>query len=255
MAAAVLEAVTDRPFGQLLDEYLSNGISTSGAACPATGEELLLGGRAFLEFLASHWTGRENERLLAFAAGAQAIPLPGWSGSELGICSGWKWYGNGSFGHNSAHKGAYGVVRVDTQRELAFFALSRTQPCNSIAAALFARLMPSLIPSFNPKFRENGADEHVDRYVGTYCCAATVVFIRADEESQLHLFAHNVNHDGRSAEHFYSARLRAAENHVFYTQPRHAELFPHVQFVEPTPDGFGYLWNGKHVWRKVEAQG
>jgi hypothetical protein len=47
--------------------------------------------------------------------------------------------------------------------------------------------------------------------------------------------------------------LRAAENHLFIPEPRDDPDFAFVQFVEASDAGaFGYLWNGKQLWRRDE---
>jgi CubicO group peptidase (beta-lactamase class C family) len=107
LAAAILEACHGQPFRMLLETQLfaPMGVTISptdtlrARVCPSSGGALAVPLEGLLEFLLAHCPSEER------LASGGITPLPGWSSQECGIRLGWKHYGSGWFGHNSALAG------------------------------------------------------------------------------------------------------------------------------------------------------
>jgi hypothetical protein len=225
----------------------------SGAICAATGRDLKIPAAVFLEFLKSFWNGNRRGDRLAESRWNDIVPLPGWSGPEVGVLGGWKSFGNGWFGHSSVQEGCQGLVRVHPVQRVALFVCSKEQNCNTAAVLLFGRHLPTLVPSSHPRMLPANAASADNAYLGVYDVAATRIFIERAERGGLKMRAYRRGHSGLATELLHSCSLRAANDHLFYTRPVHAELFPYLQFVGPAP--FGHVWNGKWIWRRNRDAG
>jgi hypothetical protein len=233
--------------------WLTRPTNPGAPFCAATGEGMEFSPTALLSFLSSFWAGNHREHFLHGQSATSAVPLPGWSGAEQGIFWGWKTYASGWFGHNSSHPGAYGLVRVQPAERIALFAFSNDLSCNAIAAGLFGRVSPSLAPARIPRLLSSTEGAPRSSYTGLYEVATMAVFIEQSDERHLTLRAHGKTRGLVCQCPFFEASLRAATDHFFYTEPRHADLFPYVQFVRPLNNGDSYLWNGKFLWRRVSG--
>lgn len=222
--------------------------SGAAAICGATGAGMEVSAAALLAFLKSFWRGERRAAVLAVPPG-EIRALPGWSGAERGILSGWKYYGEGWFGHSSSRAGAYGVVRVQPEQRIAMFVCSKEQSCAAPATALFGRSFATFAPVKSPKLLPTGSPIEHEAYVGVFDVAATSLRI---EHADTGLVMRAFDRRGRNIarEPFHVALLRPAADHLFYPEPMHAELFPYLQFVGSSHRPLSYIWNGKGVWRR-----
>jgi hypothetical protein len=266
LTASLAEKVSGETYGELLmrrlftnDEINQQSWSlrrepAAHAVCGATGEGMSVSAGALLAFLRSFWCGNRRAETLSVAAGQSILALPGWSGAETGVLRGWKSYGSGWFGHSAARPGAYGLVRVHPVEQVAVFVCSSDQNCSSVATALFGRMLPTFVPVRSPSLLPAGSSIDYEIYAGVYEVAAIRIVIERAEGARLGMRAYQRAGQRVESEPFYVGMLRAATEHVFYTDPVDAELFPYLQFVGPARP-FSYLWNGKGLWLRRPGAG
>jgi Beta-lactamase len=127
IAAAVLEAICGRRFTELLHERRSICFAVNTApdsVCPATGAELRMPVEALLSCCTAHLDSGTHPGVAPFRSACvgemwQPVnPLPGWA-PELGSALGWKYYGDGWYGHNGVDGHMQLVLRVHPQQRAA----------------------------------------------------------------------------------------------------------------------------------------
>ena len=258
LTAALIEAISGNTFTHgvmtelFRDADLDDGHPRLRAGestmCAATGRGLEISASTFLGFLKSFWRGSARGEGLA---GMEAVTLPGWSGTELGLVGGWKTFGDGWLGHSSVQRAGNGLVRIHPERRIALFVCSPDQACGTAAVALFGRQLSSLVPARLPRLLPDGAAER-SSYLGVFEVAATRIFVEEDGEGGLRMRVFRRSGAGLESQPLHVCSLRAAADHLFYTRPVHPELFPYIQFVGGARP-FEYLWNGKGLWRRAEG--
>ncbi len=252
LTAAALERLGTRPFAHLLRKELLDplGIPTDfissarvDAICPARGLGLALGVVDWLRFLKSETVQRAvcGEERAGKPTSLAITPLPGWNPLERGIRLGWKYHGQGWFGHQSVWTGASALVRVNPERRIALVLISRDHAASVIGGRLFGPTLPELFDLRMPPLLKHGALVNPERYVGRYASAAfDVELVRSNNEIEVQV--HDRVRDARQ-----SAVLLPAAGHAFFIRPPMIESFPFVQLVEPHGERFTYLWNGSLV--------
>jgi CubicO group peptidase (beta-lactamase class C family) len=245
LTAAVLERLTARPYAALLrDDLLAPlGIRIDGAAgangsflCPSTGVGLSLSIRDWLRFLAY---AASDGVWLPEPGGVRSkiTALPGWHPLEHGVRLGWKWYGHGWFGHQSAWPGSSALLRISPEREIALALISRDHAATVIAARVFGTALPELFDLRMPAPLASAGRPDLQRYVGRFSSAALCVEVRLRGGAlELHL-------QDRARGRRQCAALSPAAEQTFFATPPKIESFAYVQFV--VVRGLTYLWNGR----------
>lgn len=247
LLAAVLERVHGRPFESLLHERVLEAlrfrdlrsVPCSGPGnriCAATGGALALSVRDLLTFLEARAAVWRTESV---------TPLPGWSVLEKGVCLGWKYHGEGWFGHQSIASRVSLMARIEPRRRIALVVASERHPAPVVAAKLFARRLPELgrleLPKRLPPWQAAALDLHA--YRGRYGCAAErwTVSIEDDAPSL------------RLSTASFTTPLEPAEGELFFTRIAGPGRLAFVQFVERAASSFRYLWDGRRLLRRWEA--
>jgi len=247
LLAAVLERVHGRPFESLLHERVLEAlrfrdlrsVPCSGPGnriCAATGGALALSVRDLLTFLEARAAVWRTESV---------TPLPGWSVLEKGVCLGWKYHGEGWFGHQSIASRVSLMARIEPRRRIALVVASERHPAPVVAAKLFARLLPELgrleLPKRLPPWQAAALDLHA--YRGRYGCAAErwTVSIEDDAPSL------------RLSTASFTTPLEPAEGELFFTRIAGPGRLAFVQFVERAASSFRYVWDGRRLLRRWEA--
>lgn len=264
LAAALLERLTQRRYAALLEERLfprparprrAGRSGTHGALprilCPSTGGPLAVTCETVLDVLARAAFGRGSSTFREAVRTGAVTPLPGWSMLERGVLEGWKYYGDGWFGHHSAWPGAEALVRANPGRRVALVVASSGPPVLVVAARLLGALLPELRALRIPRPVDASAARGADppRIVGTYVSAAETITVAAAADGGLCLRA-SLLPGGPGAKRHAAARLRPTSEGVLLTAPAIPRL-PFVQIVEAPGEREPYLWNGQRVWRRV----
>lgn len=243
LLAAVLERVHGRPFELLLRERVLDALrlrelrSESWVVpgrriCPSTGGALALSVRDLLTFL---------EARAALWRPESVTPLPGWSALEKGVCLGWKYHGEGWFGHQSIAPCSL-MVRIEPRRSIALVVASEHHPAPVVAAKLFAGLLPEFRRLALPRrlSPRQAAVLDLNAYCARYGCAAERWTVSIDDDVRAL----------RLSTASFTTRLEPAENDLFFAQVSVPGRLAHVQFVERTASSFRYLWDGRRVLRR-----
>lgn len=256
LAASLLESRLQAPVRQLLIERLfdplqielrsaASCVTHSGArhdCCPALGGRMAVRMSDLLRFL--EFSFQRTELL------NDPVALPGWA-SERGACLGWKSYGDGWYGHNSDTENCSGVIRFSPRRRLAIVTTALNRSASLIEGRLFGRMFPSIHPVL--PWRQSrltpatGGDPA--RYAGTYANNACRLIVDPQPDGALALKSEN---EVESA----TGVLKPVCEHTFLSGlPRRTHL-SWLQFVRPSAEGsFGYLWNGREVFRRQGVAG
>ncbi|HEY8520076.1 MAG TPA: serine hydrolase domain-containing protein [Gammaproteobacteria bacterium] len=243
LAAAIAERLWGAPFADLLRERLSLDLGAAtqpdGApplACASRGGGVALRVRDLIGFLERALAGA------AFQGGRDDLtpritPLPGWSVAERGIYLGWKYFGDGWFGHNSVVPSASLLVRLHPQSRLGLLIASRDHPASLVAAKLFARSLPELNNLVIPKplDAEHAAALDLTRYCGTYGTGRWRLSID--------LLGRTLVLRGEG----FRAALVPAGGELFFTRPPTQGQPAYVQLLHGRPEGFRYLWDGQQL--------
>lgn len=243
LLAAVLERVHGRPFESLLHERVLEAlrfrdlrsVPCSGPGnriCAATGGALALSVRDLLTFLEARAAVWRTESV---------TPLPGWSVLEKGVCLGWKYHGEGWFGHQSIAPCSL-MVRIEPRRSIALVVASEHHPAPVVAAKLFAGLLPEFRRLALPRrlSPRQAAVLDLNAYCARYGCAAERWTVSIDDDVRAL----------RLSTASFTTRLEPAENDLFFAQVSVPGRLAHVQFVERTASSFRYLWDGRRVLRR-----
>lgn len=260
LAGALLERLCDQRYAELLYERQFWSVNPGSipldatSVCPATGEKLELTLSQWLEFLNLHLRDRPigtDAGLSQALASLRADPimLPGWSPSEQGACLGWKHYGGKWFGHNSYTNGSSALLRFNPEQNIAVVIEASDDTAFIALAGLLGTALPEFTNLRPPRLlslKERGGLQF-DRYTGIYVQARSRLEVGTTSQGSLYL---TVEAQDCSATHT-QRHLRPAEGDLFIPEPRDDPEFAFVQFVAADPArAFGYLWNGKQLWRR-----
>lgn len=123
------------------------------------------------------------------------------------------------------------------------------------AAQMAGRVFGDVLPEFSglrPPRMLNSQERSAlqpGRYTGSYVQAQSrlSVGIGTTAHASECLTIEMQKSDGTTT----AQRLRAAEDHIFIPESQDNRELPFIQFVAPEPTlRFGYLWNGKQLWRR-----
>jgi CubicO group peptidase (beta-lactamase class C family) len=260
LAGAALERLAARPYSQLLSSspYIASSPDTMSSPatladapeslCPATGGALELTTAQWLAFAEIH------ARTGPIAAlRSSPVSLPGWSPAEQAACLGWKYYGEGWFGHTANTLSSVSFLRFRPADRIAIV-MSAT---NDIALFAFSSLFRDSFPELrNLKFprrltSKESASLQLDPYIGVFAQAKTRIEIAKTAEGRLSFAIASDDPALRAL----PQPLDPAEDHIFFPAGKRTPEFPFVQFLQSTHphDGryFGHIWNGKHLWRRT----
>jgi len=243
LIAALLERCSGRSYStQVRHEILAPlGIrelsSEREPICPATGGALLLDPTELLRFVAHVALQRPDAwpDVEPSLTDGPVFPLPGWNPLERGVYLGWKYHGQGWFGHQSLWPAASLLVRAHPRRALALVVASRTHSAAVVAARVFGTHFPELFD-----LRVPAAPSAAQPGNGVFGSAAWHVEIQGREIY--------VRRRGVRAGH--RASLDRLGGGVSLTRPA-LDSFPHVEVL--ARGGSLYLWNGRFVLRKRDA--
>lgn len=260
LAAAALERLTVTPYTQLLaaSPYIVSGDAlpahSSGPWCPSSGGTQALTAAQWLSFAELHAdSGPRNcdspaSRALA-SLRASTVALPGWSPAEQAACVGWKYYGEGWFGHTANTTSSVSYLRFNPDDRVAIV-MSAT---NDIAMFAFSSLFRDYLPELKglkfPRRLRPGeqASLQIDSYVGIYVQSKTQIEIAKTADGRLSFAVHSDNSSLRVPPQL----LDAAENGIFFPHGKRAAELPFIQFLcAPGGDFFSHVWNGKYLWRR-----
>jgi hypothetical protein len=258
-AGALLEQLEGKPYAQLLEAghlWPSNHERLRlQNICPAAGAELELTLAQWLAFLESHLQAppqSESDDALAQAlASLRAAPvaLPGWCPSEQGASLGWKFYGAGWFGHNADLEEASALLRFNPEQGIAIVVEAAGNSAFSVLAGLMGTALPEFANLKAPRFlnsQECSALE-LDQYVGTYVRAQNRLEIDSTSPGQLRVTVATQE----SSQDVSQQIFRPAQSDMFIPEQRNNPELSFVQFVQANAAGaFGYVWNGKQLWRR-----
>lgn len=260
LAGAALERLTGTPYSQLLWEtpaiVSGNALEQSGRPsplCPATGGPLALPITHWLSFAEHHASSDPlspdpRARGVASLRASQA-PLPGWSPAEQAACLGWKYYGEGWFGHTANTATSIAFLRFHPADRLAIVMSASSDIALFAFSVLFRDYFPELK---NLKFprrltREEGESVRPDSYEGIYAQAKAQIRIAQTDTGRLS-FAITSDDPALSAS---AQPLQPADNQVFFPEGKRNPEFPFLQFLPASGrEPFSHLWNGKHLWRR-----
>jgi len=262
IAAGILEQLNGTPFEEQLRRNLFDPFAIKmqwhgsslvpadrATICASMGGALALSASDMMRFLELQAL-RRPETWPAKAADrqqAEIVPLPGWNALEKGVCRGWKYHGEGWFGHNSTWPDASALVRVQPRRNIAIVVASRDHPAPVVAAKLFANVLPEYRNLSFPKPLPADAAAKLDLrpYIGQYRSAAQRLSVEARDTHDLRLIGPDID----------SALIPASDD-VFFTHPSRQGQFTFVQFLRREDEnGFRYLWDGQRAFRSQRSYG
>lgn len=241
LSAALLEALQGRPYRRLLLDWAEahdlplRARDRAAAICPALGGALVTSLPGLLGF------ARRAIDAPWWRDSGPPVPLPGWNPLERGMLRGFKYYGHGWFGHQSIRPGAAAWLRLAPRRGIAVVVASGRHAAPVIALRLFARRLPGFAPEPAPARLPDDGPLAACPVPGRYGNSAHRIEIAV--------------HPGRPATARagpHRAKLRAAEQGVFYLDPPVPRSVPFVQFVRGTHSGAAYLWNGREIYAPFE---
>jgi hypothetical protein len=164
---------------------------------------------------------------------------------------GWKHYGGTWFGHNSNASGSSALLRFDPEENIAIVIEASDDTAFLVLAGLFGDALPEFSGLRPPRMLNSQERSALQpgRYTGSYVQAQSrlSVGIGTTAHAAECLTIEMQKSDGATA----AQRLRAADDHIFIPESQDNRELPFIQFVAPEPTlRFGYLWNGKQLWRR-----
>jgi CubicO group peptidase (beta-lactamase class C family) len=263
IAGAILEQTYRKTYAQVLQDELFDSCDIvmrtispedryggDGAVCPALGGVLALAAKDVLHFLKLQCTSRRADRMRIDNVRA----LPGWSSPEGGVCLGWKYYGDGWFGHNSAWRRASSMVRVHPTEQVALVVVSSDNSPQFIATRLLRRIIPELTglktPQARGKTARNGCESA--QYAHRYGCASTALEVRLAAHGRLYLHAFRCQRGG-AQEPYFCGELKHLDGDIFAVDPPDPAAFSFVEFVDRSDSGFRFIWNGRCIFPRRAA--
>lgn len=259
LAGMILEQVNQARFVDLListwsvQTDLGNEIS---AVCPSTGSELSLTLETWLHFLRHHCqvpsTTLSGSTRSILALQTDQIALPGWNPTERAACLGWKYFGDGWFGHNSNRFSKMALLRFNPSMAIAIVISAPGKAAFFMLGALLGKHLPEFRNLRPPRYLSAEETRQLDpnRYIGDYGHARAVIELRTTADHELSFrFKSRTSHEVRS-----SGKLRAARDHLFVTRPDDIRYFEFLQYVPATRGSLtSYLWDGTQVWPRSHA--
>lgn len=240
ISAAMLEGLVGGAFAELLRTMLFGPLGLS--SFPYTGTfrlDAAIGGRLavsasdMLRFL-TEWTLPRAATWPCTAEGT--TELPGWNALERGVYRGWKFYGEGWYGHNSIWPQASASVRIQPQARIALLITSSEHSVTAIAARLFAKVLPEYRNLRMPKSAP--LRDSPKRFCSRYGCGETIA-IECRVPKQLWLRASGL-----------ASKLEPAEHKVLFAHPPRDPRYAFVQPLRPGSGGYEYLWNGQRIFKR-----
>lgn len=244
LAAAVLEALEQRPFEALLRERLlaplgievrlaHESASSPGPPriCPAAGGALELTIGEILTFLEA----------CSPRADRPVTPLPGWHPLERGVRLGWKCYAGGWLGHQSIWPGASLLLCARPRDAAALVVASEGHHAAVVAARALGDELPELLVPRLPKRSTSAARVDPTPYRGRYASAAESMDVDADSSGLV-----LASDQGR-------ARLLPAADEIFFLE-RALGSRTFVQFIAHRSGRFRALWDGQRVLVLAESR-
>jgi Beta-lactamase len=232
------------------------GLTSTPAFCPAVGGSLTLSVDELLMFLRWCMTGKHANAKLAIGRGVMPgtpIALPGLS-IEHGICLGWKYYGDGWYGHNALLSTTSVVVRFHLEDQIGLVVTAD----NRSAAVTLARVFGRMLPEFRdlklprPLSGSELSRSEIEACLGTYANGDTLALITSDGSTRLILEIVDKSTDKKSA-FFIRTNLQQCTQSAFMLEPNAMIFGTWIQFIRPSTIGYQYLWNGKELYRREAA--
>lgn len=260
LAGAALERLTGELYSCLLSAspYVASSggpqVGQPSSVCPATGGSLELTLAQWLSFAELHASSSPLShdplsQSLASLRSSQA-PLPGWSPSEQAACLGWKYYGEGWFGHTANTATSTAFLRFNPADHMAIVMSATSEIALFAFSCLFRDYFPELKSLKFPRRLTAKESESLrpESYAGTYAQAKTRILIARTDAGRLS-FAVAADDPGlRASEQL----LQAAESDIFLPDVKRPPDFPFIQFLRsPHCDSFTHIWNGKQLWRRT----
>jgi len=264
LSAAVLERHYNRCYSHLLRRELFAPLGMSPAEpaptelpwCPAKGGTLRLSLEDLARFLLAQLSVEPQKhgaaRFSNVMPGAPH-PLPGWSAVK-GYAIGWKYFGDGWYGHNSTLPGESLCVRFHRARRVAIIVAACGIPAMSVLAKLFRNGRTEFEPTLRPRPAEEViAGQPADAVVGVYGNAALTVHVTKRAPGVLACrLMRNVSRREPPVL-VQSGTLRPRPNSVFAIDAIDRPYCQFMQFVLPDARGaFTYAWSGRELWRRLD---
>jgi CubicO group peptidase (beta-lactamase class C family) len=186
-AGAVLERISGRQYGDLLEESPLFAHNSSRMrlhpprACPATGDTLELTSAQWLLFLEPYLhaqSGRTSPIAPHLASLLrQRITMPGWSPAEQAACLGWKYYGSGWYGHNANMTTTSALLRFNPRQRMAIAVAGSNDTAYLTLAGLLGTALPEFANLRIPRLLKSqpGESRTTDPYIGSYSHGPTRV--------------------------------------------------------------------------------
>ncbi len=253
LAAAALEHVHAARYADLLTRTilhpaqieLSGCQRASGSWCPANGADLELSVPELLRFF--RWFLLQNQLREHAELGFAAQP-PGWC-LERGSSCGWKFFGEGWYGHNMAVPGGSLLVRIHMKNRIALVVASKEVPASLITLRLFGRLLPEYTALRIPRPVPAAVTaERAAHIVGTYENRALELRITYDLRAGLRADA-VLKHDRAAG--VVSATLGPGTDGAWLFESPSASYLQWVQFVAGCSAApAAHLWDGRQILRR-----
>lgn len=260
IAAAVLETLCDRPFGEVLTSRLLEPIGIrpkahpgcSDAVCASSGGGLalsLLDIVSFLQRLIADSHESPENSILSVAL-SDHVASPGWA-IEEGMCLGWKSYGEGWYGHNAQLPNSSLVVRFNPRTRCGVLVSAQGPSAGIIYARMFGQLMPEVRVRNTPKPLRDPLDENyksailgtysnevTSAVVGRYSTGLTITFVRP-------------SYDATPQSRRVDALIPCTQK-AFLLPLQHRLHGTWVQFLGSSSGKARFLWDGRGVLRRGE---
>lgn len=267
LIGAVVEKHMGKKLGKVLREdllaYLSPGSSTvSDTICAVTGRGFQLSAADLTVFL--RFQLRPNHFQIPAFQGMSDFSLLfecqaeylGWSAGMTGACLAWKRYSGGWVGHNGNSSGRTVILRLHPERELALAFLCRAPL--PMAYAAMSRLFGPLMDEFNPPdaprlmSQEELDAVSLDRYVGTFGNDSRRICVSKNADGRLAIAV--TERVGNAGKTLGAGVLVPASKGIFFIPPPNAFGVWFVQYVSDAgaDRGVDMVWDGWHVWRRLE---
>jgi hypothetical protein len=264
IAAAILEEHFRIRYDEILLTRLlgplgirpQSDLTSTAAFCPAVGGSLTLAVDELLMILRWCMTGEDANANLAIGRGVMPgtpIALPGLS-IEHGVCLGWKYYGDGWFGHNALLIATSVVVRFHLQEQIGIVVTAD----NRSAAVTLARVFGRMLPEFRdfklprPLFGSELRHSELEAIVGNYANGDILALITCDGCTRLSLEIVEKGTEKKSPA-FIRTNLQPCTQGAFMLEPNAMIFGTWVQFISLSAIGYQYLWNGKELFRREAA--
>jgi hypothetical protein len=265
----VIESVLKQPFNTSLHSQLfkplygnsqnSDVADLSAPICPSSGKGLALSvdhlARLCEVFLSDHAIIPALAPQVAKEALAIQAPMPGWTPQIKGSCFGWRYYGNGWYGHSGLNDKRLSYIRINpTIKMLVCLTVkSETGSHTLLPSLLFKSIFPEL--AINPEHKlpitPTKAAVEDSCVLGIYGCSYHKYSIYQDKNRlKLDILALNLAEMTGAFQAAHSCFLYPSENNIFYlSKPWKGVAF--VQAVHDEDDLMFYLWDHDKAWPKL----